>query len=131
MNEPGTLIVAFNHIQFDNILLRKSGLPLKPDAELNNYDMLVESRKAAKVDKFTPGFKLDDHLKALNLPLKTGAGAMAPELFKQNKMGALVDYCLNDVSQEKALFEWICLTGFMASAHNFSNLYRVEKPNLK
>ena len=39
LNEPDTMIVAFNHIKFDNALLRATGLPLKPDDELHNYDM--------------------------------------------------------------------------------------------
>lgn len=130
LNEPGTLVVAFNHIRFDNELLRKSGFALKPDEELNNYDMLLVSREGARVQPMTPGFKLDDHLKAIGLPQKTGLGANAPLLFKAGKMGELIDYCMNDVTQEKTLFEWMSYTGLLACAHNNRNFFRIRKAEL-
>lgn len=106
LNEPDTLVVAFNHINFDNILLRAVGLPLKEDAELNNYDMLLVSREGSGCnDKFAKGFKLDDHLHKLNLPVKTANGANAPIMYKEGRLGELVDYCLNDVTVERYLFE--------------------------
>jgi hypothetical protein len=129
LNEPGTLVVAFNHVGFDNKLLRASGYALKPDEQLRNYDMLVISKAGAKAEKYASGFKLDDHLKALGLPMKTGSGAMAPVLWKAGKMGALVDYCLNDVTQERALFEHIVRDGTLACRFRES-AYDVERPDL-
>lgn len=122
LNEPETLIVAFNHISFDNKLLRGQGHPLKPDAELLNYDMLVVSRKGAGVNQFAKGFRLDDHLKACCLPMKTGDGAMAPIWWQEGKIGKVVDYCLNDVTQERALFEYMVTYGRLSSstAQNFT-----------
>ncbi len=114
LNEPGTVVVAFNHIGFDNVLLRQSGLPLNDDANLLNFDMLVESRKAAGAGGFVKGFKLDDHLRVLGLPMKTANGALAPIMYREGKIGELVDYCLNDVTQEKALFEHIVKTKTLA-----------------
>ena len=87
LNEANTLIVAFNHIWFDNRLLRASKYALKDDKELNNYDMLVVSRKGANAPFNAPGFKLDDHLEALNLPLKTGSGVNAPIWWQEGKYG--------------------------------------------
>jgi len=84
LNEPGTLVAAFNHIGFDNKLLRATpnakDVKLKPDEELNNYDMLLVSKEGATGSpyKFVKGFKLDDHLKVLKIPMKTGDGRMAP-----------------------------------------------------
>lgn len=127
LNEPGTVVVAFNHIGFDNVLLRASGLPLKSDSELLNYDMLVESRKAAGVSGFTRGFKLDDHLQALQLPMKTANGAMAPVMWQERRYGELIDYCLNDVTQERALFEYVVRFRELACAYR-STPYRVELP---
>jgi len=114
LNEFKTLIVAFNHISFDNKLLRattpKGARTLLPDSNLKNYDMLVESRVGAKSTRnFEKGFKLDDHLKTLNLPMKTGEGALAPVWWQEGKIGKVIDYCVNDVTQEKALFEHIYL----------------------
>jgi hypothetical protein len=107
LNELGTIVVAFNHISFDNKLLRASRYNLKQDTELSNYDMLIESREAAGTKGMIKGFKLDDHLRALHLPMKTANGALAPKMYQEGKIGELTDYCLNDVTQEKTLFEYI------------------------
>jgi len=130
LNAPGTLIVGFNHISFDNEVLRGSGLPLLSNQDLLQYDMLVESRIAAVVSNFEKGFKLQDHLSALGLRSKTGSGALAPDLYKEKKRGELVDYCLNDVTTEKELFDWICDTGMLACAYRDGNPYRVRRPEI-
>lgn len=132
LNEPDTLVVAFNHLVFDNRLLRGSGLPLKEDDELNNYDMLAVSRRGVGV---TPGvrskgFKLDDHLEALNLPKKTGDGAQAPILWQDKKYGELIDYCLQDVFSERALFEYMYVHGKSACAYT-PEPYEIELPIFK
>ena len=128
LNEDKTLIVAFNHIGFDNKLIRASGLNLKPDHQLNNYDMLLQSRAAAGcASNFIPGFKLDDHLKALNLPMKTGNGELAPIWWQDGKLGTLIDYCMNDVTQEKNLFEYIVVNNRLACAYNPSG-YKITIP---
>lgn len=130
LNEPNTLIVAFNHVGFDNKLLRETGYGLKGDNELNNYDMLLISRAGAKSESvYSKGFKLDDHLRACGLPMKTGSGELAPKLWKENKIGSVVDYCLNDVTQEKNLFEYIMKTGKMACAYR-GDYYEVDLPGL-
>ncbi len=92
LNEPGTIVVAFNHINFDNKLLRVNGLKLKPDADLKNYDMMRVSKMGASSSEYSvhKGFKLDDHLRENKLPLKTANGALAPGWFKTGKMGKLI-----------------------------------------
>lgn len=127
LNEPGTTIVGFNHVSFDNEVLRASNLPLRSDSELLNYDMLTVSRAGAGVDKFAKGFKLDEHLRQLRLPMKTGDGALAPDLWKMKKIGELVDYCLADVTAEKALFEYIMKNGTLACAHSSGKNYIVKR----
>lgn len=126
LNEPNTLVVAFNHVSFDNELLRANGFGLKPDRDLMNYDMLLVSKKGAAAGKFDKGFTLDDHLRALELPLKTASGALAPIWFEERKLGTLVDYCLNDVTQEKNLFEYLCEHGRARSTGRME-FYRVER----
>lgn len=130
LNEPGTLVVAFNHVGFDNRLLRATGLPLKPDDELQNYDMLLISRQGAGVGPArTPGFKLDDHLRALGLPLKTANGALAPVWWQEGKQGAVIDYCMNDVTQERALFEYMWVNG-KAACQARRQPYEIELPKV-
>jgi hypothetical protein len=112
LNEPNTLIVAFNQKGFDNQVLRadkvlkRTGVRLLEDTDLVQFDMLEESRRASGLNSKAPGFKLDDHLKCCGLPCKTGDGALAPKMWQDGKVGTLVDYCLNDVSVEKRLFEY-------------------------
>jgi hypothetical protein len=131
LNEPDTLIVAFNNISFDNNLLRKTAsVKLNPESDLRNYDMLIESKKAVNAGKFDKGFKLDDHLQTMNLKMKTANGAMAPIWFQQGKIGTLIDYCLTDVTVERALFEHIYVNGTMASLNN-PKPYAVAEPVFK
>ncbi len=110
------LVVAFNQLGFDNELVRKSGLDLKPDSLLKNYDMLLESRVAAGwVDGTTrpKGMRLDDHLEATfgKSSMKTADGADAPGMFQRGEIGKLTSYCLADVAREKKLFEHIWTKG--------------------
>lgn len=130
LNQPDTLIVGFNHIRFDNEVLRASGFELKYDVSLKNYDLLQISREGAGVEKFAKGFKLDEHLSALGLPMKSGCGSLAPKLYQDKKRGELVDYCLNDVTTEKNLFEYVVYSGVLACAHNNGHPFRVRRPDL-
>ncbi len=136
LNEEGTLVVAFNHINFDNKLLRATKeawgkgptvTMLKPDEELNNYDMMVKSKKGAGADKYDKGYRLDDHLKALKLPMKTANGIMAPIWWQEGKIGAVIDYCLSDVTQERNFFEHIYENESVASAARPGG-YPIEPP---
>jgi hypothetical protein len=121
------LVVAFNHINFDNRLLRGSGLDLKPDSELKNYDMLVESRLSigwTPNKPFPKGCRLDDHLEATfgKKHMKTADGAEAPKMFQRGELGKLISYCLADVAREKKLFEKIWTTGEIRTAtHGMHN----------
>lgn len=125
LNEEGTIVSGFNHVDFDNNLLRGMGFNLKPDSELLNYDLLRVSRKGAGVEKYCKGFKLQEHLIELGLPLKTDSGAHAPILWREKKLGELVDYCLNDVTQELALFDYFQMHGHSKCAYK-KQAYRVE-----
>jgi DEAD/DEAH box helicase domain-containing protein len=110
------MVVAFNQIGFDNKLLRASGFPLKSDQELMNYDMLLEVRKGMGYREggaFPKGCKLDDCLKGTfgEKFMKTANGEEAPKMFQAGQIGKLTSYCVADVTREKALFEWIWMTG--------------------
>lgn len=126
LNQKGTIIVGFNIIDFDNNLLRACGYPLADEERLMSYDLLQVSRVACtgSPQSFEKGFRLDDHLKALGLPVKTGDGAFAPKLYQDGKLGELIDYNLKDVHREKALFEYVWANGTMACAA-YPKLYAV------
>jgi len=133
LNEPDTLIVAFNQISFDNKVLRACcKKQLLPDDELNNYDMLHVSKIGAGLtpDARISGFKLDQHLKALDLPMKTGDGAMAPLWWKGGRYGHVADYCLADVASEKALFEYFWVHGKAATAYRMEQ-YPIRRPEIE
>jgi hypothetical protein len=134
LNEPETLIVAFNQEQFDNELLRQDPIAklktsLLPDDQLKNYDMYKKSKEAKNAGKFDKGFRLQEHLTAMKLSLKTADGSMAPVWWQEGKIGKCIDYCLNDVSVERGLFEHIYVHAQMACAA-FPELYDVEVPVL-
>ncbi len=122
------LVVAFNQLGFDNQLLRASGLDLKPDSVLKNYDMLLESRVAAGWRDGTTrpkGMRLDDHLEATfgKASMKTADGADAPGMFQRGEIGKLTSYCLADVAREKKLFEHIWTKGVVRTrAHGEKRL---------
>lgn len=134
LNEPNTMLVGFNHTGFDNKLLRgdsiltSRGVSLKEELDLYCYDLLRVSRVGAGVSPFQKGFKLQDHLEAMNLPFKTAEGALAPHWYQLGKMGQLISYCLNDVMTERSLFEKALETGKMACAHNTKG-YSVQLPD--
>ena len=132
LNEPGTLVVAFNQINFDNPLMRASNTGLNPDGELRNYDMMLVSKKALTLGKDGrhKGFTLDSHLRACNLPAKTANGAEAPVWYQQGRIGTLVDYCLSDVQQERALFEYMWVNGTTACAYQ-PQQYAIERPEIE
>ncbi|AFC22526.1 putative exonuclease [Bdellovibrio phage phi1422] len=130
LNEPGTLVVAFNQKGFDNPLLRKdsllvaSGKVLKPDTDLIQYDMLEESRKGSGGGNFAKGHKLDDHLNAMGLPMKTDCGSQAPVMWQKGQYGQCITYCLGDVAREKMLFDRVYLGGgFMKNAYKPNGFY--------
>lgn len=102
------LIVGFNQIGFDNKLLRASGYPLKPDSELNQYDILEQSRRAIGPG-FHKGLKLDNHLEGMfgREMMKTGHGELAPIQYQKKQWGPLVSYCIADVRRTCLVFEHI------------------------
>lgn len=129
LNETGTMIVAFNQIGFDNKLLRALGGDLKPDSELNNYDMLLESRKAVgwtEKMRFPSGLKLDDHLEATfgKDQMKTAHGALAPKWWSAGRRGEVVTYCLADVKRERMLFQHIVDFGWAQTKAHGKQVFR-------
>jgi hypothetical protein len=101
------VLVSYNGISFDNNLLKANGFNI-PDAKC--YDLLREIWLAVGLG---PEFRYPSHIgyglgdvcQANFDRGKTGDGGKAPILFQQGKIGSLIDYCLQDVSLTKQLFD--------------------------
>jgi len=126
-NEPGTLLVGFNIVNFDYKVVAASGYDLKPKEDLLFYDLFKVSTNGAPKGRKKGGFKLDDHLEALNLPRKTASGELAPMWWKNGQIGRLIMYCLQDTRSERALFEWFWTMGTSANKKN-PDPFTVEPP---
>lgn len=105
-------IVSFNGLAFDNRLCEANGLRV-PDEK--SYDLLVKLWAAAGLGPnyeypSHAGFGLDACVKA-NFPneAKSGHGAAAPVQWQRGEIGAVIDYCLQDVRLTKLLMDKILL----------------------
>lgn len=109
--ENAGLVVGFNQILFDNEVVQ--GVMKTPLTIKSNYDIY---RQINKITGNTPGYKLGQVCeRTLGAKFCKGddEGALAPELFKQNKLGQLVSYCLRDVWRTKQLFDFIMRHGYV------------------
>ena len=118
---------GFNTISFDMMLLAAM-IPAAKDylhpLITRNYDCLIHSRDASKMDKYTKGFKLDEHLFHIfgKEFMKTADGASAPIWWQEKKYGKVISYCLDDVKREKGLFEHFWERQWTKTSHGQFNL---------
>ncbi len=99
-------VIGFNSIHFDDRLCAINGIKIK-----TTYDLQCEVWVAAGMpraytkDVTRRGYSLGK-LAEVNLGYgKKITGAMAPELWQRGKIGTVIDYCLQDVSFTKNLYE--------------------------
>lgn len=121
------VITGFAIKQFDIPLIEATG-KCKLSEKVKVYDMLEESRKAVG-NQFAKGLKLDNHLEAIfgNEGMKSGHGAMAPKMWKDQEIGSLVSYVLRDAKCEKMLFQHIWEHGWVKTAmHGQKNVRRPQ-----
>ena len=95
------ILVGFNHISFDNNLIKANGFEIPTD--IRHYDILVEMWSAVGLgpDFMFPhhaGFSLDQTCKVNGIGEKTGAGANAAVLWQRGHYQEVIDYCLHDVN---------------------------------
>lgn len=95
------ILVGFNHISFDNNLIRANGFEIPTD--IRHYDILVEMWSAVGLgpDFMFPhhaGFSLDQTCKVNGIGEKTGTGANAAVLWQRGHYQEVIDYCLHDVN---------------------------------
>lgn len=121
----GRLLVGFNSIPFDNAVLSACFSWGFQDDEC--YDLLREIWAAAGLGpKFTypshAGYGLDAVCEKNFGQSKSGNGALAPVIWQQGKIGAVIDYCLNDVRLTKRLFDRVLAGEKIISPKNGSML---------
>ncbi len=108
-------LVSFNGLAFDDQLCAANGIAVR-----THYDILVEVWRAAGL---APEFRCPTHLgygldalaKANHVGGKTGHGVLAPVQWQRGEIGAVIDYCLEDVRLTKLLLDQIILTGKLTS----------------
>lgn len=124
----GNLVVSFNGIRFDNsVLLGNDYQKDKGPIRWPDYDILLEVVKAKfKVKtiqeaQMTHGFRAV-HDGSINLDAisrgtlgigKTGSGAHAPELIREEEWAEVYAYNLNDVRLTRKLYDFIKEKGFV------------------
>lgn len=102
------LVVGHNILGFDCKVLAAHGLVVPAE---KCYDTLAE---LAGVDRNFRGLGLDALCQANFGARKTGDGALAPVWWQRGDVGAVVDYCLEDVRLTRLLFDRICERGEVA-----------------
>lgn len=114
--------VGFNNRRFDDRLLKAHGIEIPP---IRSIDLLRSVWAAAGLDpdNFRPqthgGFNLGMMAKAnFGYGKATGAGAQAPILWQDGKIGSVIDYCIEDVRMTKALVDKVMRDGTLIHPRN-------------
>lgn len=114
-------VVGFNTVRFDWPLIQAT----YPDIiggrtrKATDCDILrqIWISRGLNPDVFVPrthgGFKLDDVAFDTIGMRKTLSGEQAPILFQQGRLVEVIDYCLEDVRIERALFEFAVQHGYI------------------
>lgn len=98
-HDPEVTLCGFNNRQFDDRLIGTIEVTVPPE---RSWDLLREIWISNELnpDTFVPathgGFGLDAVAFANLQEHKSGSGALAPVLWQQGKLGAVVDYCMRD-----------------------------------
>ena len=129
--DKSNCLVGFNNIGFDNKVLRENGIEILDE---NCYDILVGVWVG---DNLEPMFSYPSHigygLDAICIANfgdhKSGHGALAPVHWQEGKIGAVIDYCINDVKLTKNLLDYIIRYGAIKSPKEKDKLIRVTRPS--
>ena len=123
-------IVGFNSLGFDNPLCRANGLEVSDE---RSYDLLSQVWQGAGLGPkwggpAYMGFSLDACCEANFGTNKSGHGAMAPVDWQRGNIGAVADYCLNDVRLTKLLFDMACEHGGIRDPRDPSRWLPIAHP---
>ncbi len=106
-------LVSFNGLGFDNKVIEGSWTG-KNTKEAEEIDLCFEAKRTLKLLDFkVKGCSLDSLSKATLDCGKSGDGAEAPILYRNNNFAQLYTYCLNDVVLTKQLAEFHQRNGFI------------------
>lgn len=111
--EQAERIIGFNNNAFDNqVLALNWSIEIPPE---KSYDLLVEIWAAVGLGpqfnwRTHGGVGLDAMAQANLGEGKTGHGAIAPIDWQRGKIGAVIDYCLQDVRLTKRLIDLVGAT---------------------
>lgn len=125
------LVIGFNSIGFDDKVVN-AAVPEAGNAVQSGYDLLVEMWVAAGL---APTFQMGTHggfgLDATctrNLgSKKTGNGALAPVMWQRGEIGAVIDYCMEDVRLTKKLLDRILRAGKLLDPRGSGEL-KIRRP---
>jgi hypothetical protein len=124
------LVVGFNSLAFDNILCAFNGIHILKN---KSYDLLAEIWAGCGLGpKFEQpshdGFGLSAVCKANFGCEKTGDGVMAPVLWQRGNIGAVIDYCLNDIRLTKMILDQVVEVGKVWDPRDGQREIEVRKP---
>lgn len=115
------IMVGFNSIPFDNKVLKASNIIDIPDNK--SYDILREiwlSSGLSEVFQYPShaGYGLNAVASINGISGKTGNGAKAPIDWQKGNIGAVIDYCIQDVNITTKLIKKIITKGGLYSPKN-------------
>ncbi|MFH2077055.1 MAG: hypothetical protein ABIJ57_17230, partial [Pseudomonadota bacterium] len=125
------IVVGFNSIGFDNPLCYANAINVSDE---KSYDILVEVWVGAGLGPMFEypshiGFGLDAICKENFGIEKTGHGALAPVDWQKGNIGAVIDYCINDVKLTKRLLDHIIQVGYIKNPKDPSSVLNIRRPN--
>lgn len=123
-------VIGFNCKAFDNRVCSWSGIEVP---EEKCYDLQVEIWAAAGLGpRFEwpshTGFSLNLVARANGLNGKSGNGAMAPIEWQRGNVGAVIDYCLEDVRLTKQLLDRVIRRGWLVDPRDHWKALLVRRP---
>lgn len=119
-------IVGYNHLKFDNEVLKALGVTIP--SSVRHYDLCLEIKDAAGMPKNNRGFKLDSLLSANFRTRKSGHGGDAPINWQRGKHQEVINYCIDDVTLTKQLFQKILTDGWLYHPYNAGQKISIQSP---
>ena len=126
-------LVGFNNVRFDNRVIEAAWEKRIHPSDC--YDIMAELWKVDGLDPDNFAFQTHggyglDQCAFVNFGAhKTGSGANAPVLWQQDKIGDVIDYCMEDVRLTKLLFDRIQEQGFLIHPKDGNRVLRISAPN--
>ena len=105
-------LIGYNTIKFDVPLVNACwNHHIGPDTRQPlHFDMLKEIYNIIGLKK---GYTVDEVAQETIGMKKSGNGADAPIWYQNGEIGRVIDYCIQDVNVEKALFEHVASKGYI------------------